>query len=233
MFGRTIVVRPKRTRERDGTRLKQPWRRTKENKYVLRKKKNIYSKQKLLNTQRPNTWPPETLSACIRYTRWSIIRWPHSLSARVTFYTRQRAHVYVARGALFRWPRLLPFILTSFVDSIETWYITRRASHHVDILSMHKCLKCNAHKILNLFKTNRRCEVNGSSKTHSIILNVVIMEWKCVLNNSKEASDDRRSVRYSIHIPDWRIVSSAAVLSIRFVYSTRARIGKKSRKIDT
>lgn len=161
-------------------------------------------------------------------------RRPRSLSARVTIYTRQRAHVYVSRGAQFRWPRLLPFISTSFVDSIETWYITRRASQRVNILSMHKYLKCNAHK-MNLFekkrrRTNDECqhrkkngERNGSSKTHSIILNVIML-------NNEEANDDRRTVRYSIQIPDWRIVSSAAVLSIRFMYSTRIRMRKTIRQ---
>lgn len=132
--------------KKDGTRANEPWSEQKKINATTTK----YSKQKLLNTQRMNTWQlkhypfafdthddpaisrgeQRSLSA-----RADILNtWKHACtpSLHVVLY-----FVFCSVWLLLPLP-LLPFILTSFVDSIETWYITRRASLCADILSIQK-----------------------------------------------------------------------------------------------
>lgn len=113
---------------------------------LKRTKENIFKADITQHTphgERTNTWQlkhyPFAFDTHDDPSAESCVRTRHILRTRARMNS-----IYVSRGALFLLRSLLlpplplpPFISTSFVDSIETWYITRRASPRVDMLPMH------------------------------------------------------------------------------------------------
>lgn len=162
--------------ERVVTRLNEPWSEQKKT-----KKQNIQSRNYLTHSERtPDNWNTIRLRLIYSTTMIHISReQQRSLSARVTFDNTREHNVSCA--VLYFLP-LQPFIWTSFVDSIETWYITRRI--RASLRRRYMAVDTQMRKHTKRRQTNdaekKKTKPGALSRVVAAAATHLIMQWKCV-----------------------------------------------------